>query len=314
MQLLKNLSSNTATGKDLPAMADSLDEAVKNTEYIKEKVSIIANKLDENNSQIDNEANTKDTIKFEFVVDFKCDNVVFDFLYEEEIGEKVWSDYLHLACVDFDNSLKNKFLIWDNSRSTTDYEIEIVIKDNRMTKLLNESAPIENKLANDEELSLSEILMYENYSTIKNIFLHNVEIKSRAISLFLADDNMRADLDLGTTNEVLDFIRQILNYYGGLAQLQSDKYRAFDIFLAPSPKKCKAHFIVRFLDTDIDFDCTFLKFGPELIAATTPSCKTKRIIAINYYILLAFEIIEGRNIYADKHVLDLFGAWQIGYH
>jgi len=313
MQLLKNFSSNTATGENSPAISDRVDVTIKNTEAIKEDTETIINMLEKQGSPNDDGTTPKPVIKLEFVIDFQYEDVVFDFSSEEKINQMKWSDYLCYVCVDFDNSLKNNFLKWDNNRKTTDYEV--VIKDNRMTKLLNEFAPIENKLTNNEELSLSEISIYENYNYIKQGFLHNAQIKSKAISLFLADDAMCSDLNLNTSSEVLEFIRQIINHYRLLADnLSRDKYKTFDIFLRPSPKGCGGHFTIRFINDDIDFDCTYLGFGPELIIETSPSHKTKRIIAIEYYMFLAYEIMQGRNIYADKNVLNLFGRWQIGNH
>ena len=210
---------------------------------------------------------------------------------------------------------KNRLREWYfNSRYKN---FTVCINDKRQMKLQENLKKLNIKIHEQKVLTSEEEKEYELYTRALQMCKHESLLKQKAIEFFLKDQYLWAILCMNNYLQLLEFVKEILNYdYFNQDRYNNKQNVMLDIYLTPKPKECNDHFIVciekKKLDELFGGHSVYDIFGADLIDFDK---KTRRKIAVAFYMFLAEEVIcfKNENIIENKKVLNLL-EYTVGVH
>ena len=210
---------------------------------------------------------------------------------------------------------KNRLREWYfNSRYKN---FTVCINDKRQMKLQENLKKLNIKIHEQKVLTSEEEKEYELYTRALQMCKHESLLKQKAIEFFLKDQYLWAILCMNNYLQLLEFVKEILNYdYFNQDRYNNKQNVMLDIYLTPKPKECNDHFIVciekKKLDELFGGHSVYDIFGADLIDFDK---KTRREIAVAFYMFLAEEVIrlKNENIIQNKKVLNLL-EYRVGGH
>ena len=210
---------------------------------------------------------------------------------------------------------KNRLREWYfNSRYKN---FTVCINDKRQMKLQENLKKLNIKIHEQKVLTSEEEKEYELYTRALQMCKHESLLKQKAIEFFLKDQYLWAILCMNNYLQLLEFVKEILNYdYFNQDRYNNKQNVMLDIYLTPKPKECNDHFIVciekKKLDELFGGHLVYDIFGADLLDFDK---KTRREIAVAFYMFLAEEVIcfKNENIIENKKVLNLL-EYTVGVH
>ena len=210
---------------------------------------------------------------------------------------------------------KNRLREWYfNSRYKN---FTVCINDKRQMKLQENLKKLNIKIHEQKVLTSEEEKEYELYTRVLQMRKHESLLKQKAIEFFLKDQYLWAFLCMNNYLQLLEFVKEILNYdYFNQDRYNNKQNVMLDIYLTPKPKECNDHFIVciekKKLDELFGGHLVYDIFGADLLDFDK---KTRREIAVAFYMFLAEEVIcfKNENIIENKKVLNLL-KYRVGVH
>lgn len=227
------------------------------------------------------------------------------FLFDLEEGNKVDR---------FSILTKNNLREWYYSNHKDNFKV--IINDKRQLSIRTHLNEVKVKL-NKEELSIKEEIEYQNYIRALKKCERERSLKEKAVDFFLKDDNLQAYLCINGYLELLDVVKNILEYdYYDQQKHRNPQYVQLDIFLDPAPKECHEHFVVCIekekIDEQLGGHSQYDLFGSYVIDLGRDIIKD---IVIGYYLFLSEEILDYNNVQLlqNKKVLNLL-TYRAGLH
>ena len=210
---------------------------------------------------------------------------------------------------------KNRLREWYfNSRYKN---FTVCINDKRQMKLQENLKKLNLKIHEQKDLTLEEEYEYELYTRSLQKCNHESLLKQKAIEYFLKDQYLQAFFCMNNYLQLLEFVKEILNYdYFNQDRYNNKQNIMLDIYLTPKPKECNDHFVVciekKKMDELFGGHSVYDIFGADLIDFDK---KTRREIAVAFYMFLAEEVIrlKNENIIENKKVLNLL-EYRVGVH
>lgn len=227
------------------------------------------------------------------------------FLFDLEEGNKVDR---------FSILTKNNLREWYYSNHKDNFKV--IINDKRQLSIRTHLNEVKVKL-NKEELSIKEEIEYQNYIRALKKCERERSLKEKAVDFFLKDDNLQAYLCINGYLELLDVVKNILEYdYYDQQKHRNPQYVQLDIFLDSAPKECHEHFVVCIekekIDEQLGGHSQYDLFGSYVIDLGRDIIKD---IVIGYYLFLSEEILDYNNVQLlqNKKVLNLL-TYKAGLH
>ena len=215
----------------------------------------------------------------------------------------------------FPLSTKNRLREWYFNEHKTDFKV--VINDKRQLVIIDHLKEINEKLQHHQDLTIQEETIYGIYKMALKKCEHESLLKEKAIEFFLKDLNLQSYLCINSYLELLDFVKNILDYdYYDQKKYCNSQYISLDIYLDPAPKECRDHFVVcidkKQIDKHLGDHARFNLFGLYVIDLGHEIIKD---IAVEFYIFLSEEIIDYDyvQLVQNKKVLNLL-SYHVGLH
>lgn len=224
--------------------------------------------------------------------------------------------------LEMDNSIgdisvltKNKLREWYFDGKHVNFKVSI--NDKRQIRLRELLEGIDLKIHGQQDLTTEEERNYEMRVRTLQKCIHESMLKEKAVEFFLKDENLQAFLNINSYLQVLEFVKDILNYDYFDQKKYSDPQKVMlDIFLTPESKECHDHFVVciekKKIDEIFGGHSTYDLFGVYMIDLNQ---EVRREVAVAFYIFLAEEIINFKNeqIIENRKVLNLL-EYSVGVH
>lgn len=224
--------------------------------------------------------------------------------------------------LEMDNSIgdisvltKNKLREWYFDGKHVNFKVSI--NDKRQIRLRELLEGIDLKIHGQQDLTIEEERNYEMRVRALQKCIHESMLKEKSVEFFLKDENLQAFLNINSYLQVLEFVKDILNYDYFDQKKYSDPQKVMlDIFLTPKPKECHDHFVVciekKKIDEIFGGHSTYDLFGAYMIDLDQ---EVRREVAVAFYIFLAEEIINFKNeqIIENRKVLNLL-EYSVGVH
>lgn len=195
---------------------------------------------------------------------------------------------------------------------------EIVIIDKRVELIQKNLSVINEKIRNEEELSIIEEKQYNDYTKAAKNCEYETKLKTCAGEFFLKDKFLHAYLSLSDFTKMYEVLKTILEFdcfNDKRRKINDSSFTVLDFTIYPSPKECNDYFVV-----PIETSKIIERFGGKTnfhIAGYASDLGSQIIkeIVVYFYMFLAEEMIGFGNskLIDNKKVLDLFN-YHIGLH
>lgn len=266
---------------------------------------------------------TKKEICFYFSISFSESEIELDVTSENGVAKSFHTDYTDCTPDEVPIETKNQLMRWFASDQNDMFKV--VLKDSRITYVKSLCEYIETKIDNGEELTLEEEMRYNNLHLLIKRFDHERRVKEKAITVYLKDKLFHSYCHVGFYTQLLDFIKDILEfpYRRGLFQDSeySKTFKPFDVYTTNIQKEYAGNFVIDLLNSEVE---EAFKKDPLLQFNGSFVCdwgsEMAKTIAVQYYVqYIGRQIVDrGRSLLESDEYINTLGTtiinWTIGPH